>query len=293
MALFSFFRFLKYKLSRVRIPARSQNKREPQKQTKERIVGLFDDIKAEVFVLDDCIKTNNPYIRRYKEYVFFLKKNREALLDEGKWDMILDKLPHISLPTEWTMGDYRPKDSTDNILHLYVQRKDIPAPSEELLMKYYFKYESIFSEGGAREDWEDLLPERIAPERIVTLDFTPEAIWDAYMLKSTDYYIGQRWHGNYHKMTIIGDMEELRKFFPWEEEEYIKYEKFINETEFDFDPKITLEGNVATIEHMAVFFTNHISHRKVTITYNKKERIIEDFKIEEDSLFHFTPRIRF
>ena len=243
--------------------------------------------------MNDCIKTNNPYLKRYKEYVCFLENNRETLLSEDKWDIVFEKLLQISLPQEWTMGDYRPKDSNDDILCLYVRRKNIPAPSEELLMKYYFKHESIFSEGGKRESWEDLLPKKIAPDRVVTFDFTPEAIWDAYMLKSTDYYIGQRWHGNYHSMTIIGSMEELRKFFPWKEEEYIEYEKFINETEFDFEPKITIFGNVATIEHMAVFYTNHISRRRVKLFYNEKERIIECFEIEDDDLFHFTPRMKF
>ena len=137
------------------------------------------------------------------------------------------------------------------------------------------------------------LPEEIEPESVVTLDFTPEAIWEAYLLKTTGYYIGQRWHGGYHKMTVPANIEELKKFRPWKEDEKPKYEKFIEETEFDFAPKITIDGDVATIEHIAVFFHNRFSKCCATVHYDRKTRKIDEFKFESTDIFKFSQRFYF
>lgn len=93
---------------------------------------------------------------------------------------------------------------TNNILHLYARKVGTNRPDEKEFKKYDAKhgieafFKSIFDEikrekGIDVDDEEPVgLPEKIEPVSVVTLDFTPEAIWEAYMLKTTDYYIGQR-----------------------------------------------------------------------------------------------------
>jgi hypothetical protein len=242
----------------------------------------------------------NSYIQKYKEYIAFLRANQNDLLDNDNWDSLFKVLPLLKISEEYTLDDYRSKGSTNNILRLYAREVSINRPDEKEFKKYDAKhgieafFKTIFDEikrkkGIVVEDEEPVgLPEKIEPESVVTLDFTPEAIWEAYLLKTTDYYIGQRWHGCYHEMTIPANIDELKKFKPWKEDEKPEYEKFIEEMfGYDFKPKIAIDGDVATIEHIAVFFHNRFSKCSATAHYNKETCKIENWKFDDTTMFKF------
>ena len=241
----------------------------------------------------------NNYIQKYKEYITFLRENSDDLLDNDNWDSLFKVLPLLKLSDEYTLDDYRSKKSTDNILCLYARKVETKRPAETEFEKIDFGnfvqrwLKAVLAENEDAENTTVKLPERIEPESVVTLDFTPEAIWEAYLLKTTDYYIGQRWHGGYHEMAIPANIDELKKFRPWKEDEKPKYEKFIEETEFDFAPKITIDGDVATIEHIAVFFHNRFSKCCATVHYDRKTRKIDEFKFESTDIFKFSQRFYF
>ena len=241
----------------------------------------------------------NHYIQKYKEYIAFLRENSDDLLDNDNWDSLFKVLPLLKLSDEYTLDDYRSKKSTDNILCLYARKVETKRPAETEFEKIDFGnfvqrwLKAVLAENEDAENTTAKLPERIEPESVVTLDFTPEAIWEAYLLKTTDYYIGQRWHGGYHEMAIPANIDELKKFRPWKEDEKPKYEKFIEETEFDFAPKITIDGDVATIEHIAVFFHNRFSKCCATVHYDRKTRKIDEFKFESTDIFKFSQRFYF
>lgn len=241
----------------------------------------------------------NCYIKKYKEYIAFLRVNQDDLLDNDNWDSLFSVLQFLKLSDEYTLDDYRSKKSTDNILRLYARKVETKRPAETEFEKIDFGnfvqrwLKAVLAENEDAENTTVKLPERIEPESVVTLDFTPEAIWDAYLLKTTDYYIGQRWHGGYHEMAIPANIDELKKFRPWKEDEKPKYEKFIEETEFDFAPKITIDGDVATIEHIAVFFHNRFSKCCATVHYDRKTRKIDEFKFESTDIFKFSQRFYF
>ena len=241
----------------------------------------------------------NHYIQKYKEYIAFLRENSDDLLDNDNWDSLFKVLPLLKLSDEYTLDDYRSKKSTDNILRLYARKVETKRPAETEFEKIDFGnfvqrwLKAVLAENEDAENTTAKLPERIEPESVVTLDFTPEAIWEAYLLKTTDYYIGQRWHGGYHEMTIPANVGELKKFRPWKEDEKPKYEKFIEETEFDFAPKITIDGDVATIGHIAVFFHNRFSKCCATVHYNRETRKIEDFNFESTDIFKFSKHFYF
>ena len=241
----------------------------------------------------------NNYMQKYKEYIAFLRENRKDLLENDNWDSLFKVLPLLKLSDEYTLDDYRSKKSTDNILCLYARKVETKRPAETEFEKIDFGnfvqrwLKAVLAENEDAENTTVKLPERIEPESVVTLDFTPEAIWEAYLLKTTDYYIGQRWHGGYHEMAIPANIDELKKFRPWKEDEKPKYEKFIEETEFDFAPKITIDGDVATIEHIAVFFHNRFSKCCATVHYDRKTRKIDEFKFESTDIFKFSQRFYF
>ena len=232
----------------------------------------------------------------------FLRENCDDLLDNDNWDSLFKVLSLLKISEEYTLDDYRAKNSTDNILRLYARKVGTERPDEKKLEKYddWHSMRGIirrtFINDMKRangidvvEDEEPVgLPEKIEPESVVTLDFTPEAIWETYLLKTTDYYIGQRWHGGYHRMSILANIEELKDFKPWKEDEIQKYEKFIQETELDFEPKITIKDDVATIEHIAVFFHNRFSKCTAKAYYNAVDKKIEKFEFDNVDLFKFT-----
>ena len=258
------------------------------------------------------------YIHKYKEYISFLNENSARLLKEDNWDILFQVLPLLKLSDGYTLDDYRSKASTNNILRLYARKVDAHLPKEDTLIWYdeensfsgvmrrKFKFDFIDKVTVAEDDDDDWgndepeeideplnLPEKTLPEEVVSLDFVPDAIWQAYLLKTIDYYIGQRWHGGYHEMTIPGNLEELKKFKPWKKDEIRGYETFIEETKFDFEPKITIKGNVVIIEHLAVFFHNRISRCRATAHYDKKTRQIESFEFDSVDLFRFSPYFKY
>ena len=242
----------------------------------------------------------NCYIQKYKEYVAFLRENREDLLENDNWDSLFNVLSLLKLSDEYTLDDYRSKKSTNNILRLYARKIGTERPTEAEFRKYDDLHDirTLFRngiKGGAERDAIVIaLPEKIEPEIVVTLDLTPEAIWEAYLLRTTDYYIGQRWHGGYHEMTIPADIDGLKKFKPWKEDEKPEYEKFIEAMSgYDFAPKITIDGDVATIEHIAVFFHNRFSKCCATVYYNREMCKIEKFEFDSADIFKFSKHFCF
>ena len=236
----------------------------------------------------------NHYIQKYKEYIAFLRENSDDLLDNDNWDSLFKVLPLLKLSDEYTLDDYRSKKSTDNILRLYARKVETKRPAETEFEKIDFGnfvqrwLKAVLAENEDAENTTVKLPERIEPESVVTLDFTPEAIWEAYLLKTTDYYIGQRWHGGYHKMRIPANVDDLKKFKPWRDDEMPEYEKFIEAMSgYDFSPKITIDGDIATIEHIAVFFHNRFSLCSATAHYNKETCKIENWKFDDTTMFKF------
>ena len=254
----------------------------------------------------------NYYIQKYKEYIAFLRENREDLLENDNWDSLFNVLSLLKLSDEYTLDDYRSKKSTNNILRLYARKIGTERPIEAEFRKYddlhdlrtlfkdFIKLATVEDDEQnanteAKAEEETIcLPEKIEPETVVTLDFTPGAIWEAYLLRTTDYYIGQRWHGGYHEMTIPADIDGLKKFKPWKEDEKPEYEKFIEAMSgYDFVPKITIDGDVATIEHIAVFFHNRFSKCCATVYYNREMCKIEKIEFDSADIFKFSKHFCF
>ncbi len=51
----------------------------------------------------------NSYIKKYKEYISFLRANRDDLLNNDNWDMLFQVLTRLELSDEYTLDDYRSK----------------------------------------------------------------------------------------------------------------------------------------------------------------------------------------
>lgn len=82
----------------------------------------------------------NCYIKKYKEYIAFLRANQNDLLDNDNWDSLFSVLQFLKLSDEYTLDDYRSKGSTNNILRLYAREVSMNRPDEKEFKKYDAKH---------------------------------------------------------------------------------------------------------------------------------------------------------
>lgn len=98
----------------------------------------------------------------------------------------LRKLPDLSLDEDYVLNDFRPRDQLNSVLWLYARPKDLPRPSDE---DFYFAYKKRIKP--------------LEPFHYITLSFTEEAIWQAFLLSQTYRLTGMRWHGGYAARTFV------------------------------------------------------------------------------------------
>lgn len=98
----------------------------------------------------------------------------------------LRKLPDLSLDEDYVLDDFRPREQTNSVLWLYVRQKDLPRPTDA---DFYFAYRKRIKPLG--------------PFHRITLPFTEEAIWQAFLLSQTYRLTEMCWHGGYAARTFV------------------------------------------------------------------------------------------
>ena len=240
---------------------------------------------------------DSEFIKCYRKYRHLLNVNR-GFFDRNCWELLFVILDKLKLGKKYVLDDYRSKTSTNNILKLYARNKNTPRPTERQLEEWeYCNPSGLFAlvEMLMRGDKQGVngpkdMPPMILPHEVITLDFDALSIWQAYLLRITDYFIGQRWHGNYHKMNIIFDpMKDIRIFF-MREEERMKYVQQLEALNPDYEPYIIINGNKAKVRHLALIGDTRITECICTITYNPKTRKIEKFEFDDSEMIKI-PRV--
>ena len=248
---------------------------------------------------------DSELIKCYRKYRHLLKVNHAFFVDGDCWELLFVILDKLKLDEMYVLDDYRSKASNDNILNLYARYKNTPRPSERKFIEWEYYNDRVSLCHATEElDFEVRLtdddylgfdepkdtPPMIKPHEIITLDFDALSIWQAYLLRTTDYFIGQRWHGNYHKMDIIFDPVKDIRIFMMKEEERIKYVHQLEELHPDYEPYVIINGNTAKVRHLALIGDTKITECTCTITYNPKTRKIERFEFEDSELIKI-PRV--
>ena len=114
----------------------------------------------------------------YMDCIANLKKDKEA----NDWNMLLSGLTDLILDKDYVLNDFRPREETNSVLRLYAKNRYLPR-SIYVLFENFFKPLSLF--------------------RHITVPYTEEAIWQAFLLSQTYHLVGMRWHGDYEKRTFI------------------------------------------------------------------------------------------
>jgi hypothetical protein len=235
---------------------------------------------------------DSEFIKCYRKYHHLLKVNHAFFVDGDCWELLFVILDKLKIDKGYELDDYRSKASTNNILNLYARHKDTPRPTERQLEEWEYCNPSgpiALAEMLIHGDKQGVnepkgMPPMILPHEVITLDFDALSIWQAYLLKTTNYFIGQRWHGNYHKMNIIFDPRNDIRIFMMKEENRMKYAQQLEELFPDYEPHIIIDGNTAKVKHLALIGDTRITECTCTITYNPKIRKIEKFEFDDSEL---------
>ena len=229
---------------------------------------------------------DSEFIKCYRKYRHLLRVNR-GFFDRDCWELLFVILDKLKLDKKYVLDDYRSKTTTDNILNLYARNKKTPRPTERQLEEWEYHYWGILTNNDKKPKG---MPPMIQPHEVITLDFDALSIWQAYLLKTTDYFIGQRWHGNYHKMNIIFEPKKDVRIFFMREAERMKYVQQLEALTPDYEPYVIINGNKAKVRHLALIGDTRITECFCTITYNPKTRKIEGFEFDDSELIKI-PRV--
>lgn len=187
--------------------------------------------KEYVNFLDDLQKSTSD-----DSYCFF-EQNNQVVIDWGKILTCLDKL---YINKGYVLDDYRSLSSDNNILSLYARASNVNRPDEEDWVRWEYnhiphasfryltcgftvdvnderrEFFRIPSLDDLTEEQKSMLNERIEmppkidPLQVITLERTPDAIWQAFLLHITYMFTGYRWHGGYvHKELVFSKNDVL------------------------------------------------------------------------------------
>lgn len=111
----------------------------------------------------------------YDKYTDFLCNHGGELEKTNNWNKVFEVLDLLHMDPDYALADSRPKNSTNDVLSLYARFTSTTNP---------YRGEYLYYE-------------------LVTLDYTPEAIWQAFLLQNTYHFIGMRWHGYYEERSFV------------------------------------------------------------------------------------------
>lgn len=230
-----------------------------------------------------------------KKYTTYIAKKYQGASKHENLNFLLDKLPSLEFDKNYVLDDFRSKNikylTFGSILTLYARHKSIPHPKDE-----------DFKEGDKEKQFRIICivnndsVKPINPFEHITLPYTKESIWQAYLLSQTKRIIGMWWHGAYDHRIFINNLEDLeqgpngRGEIDYESNlhQYLKKKKrTLKEiwSEEELYPQITL-NNDKTVIISHCWFNNHKGLEKVKfqINYNSTERKIEKIELLETTL---------
>lgn len=253
---------------------------------------------------EDLEATDNELIKWYRIYRAFLLQQGKAIQANNSWSMLLFALPKLELDLSYTLDDYRSSISSDNTLNLYARKKTTARPSDRKFVEWEYYHNRFFLFNAQRrlefnvsllDDEEEYpgfddptdMPPMIQPHEVTTLQFDALAIWQAYLLRITNYFIGHRWHGIYHKMNMIFNPQKDFRPFMMPKEKRFDYIKQIEELNLCYEPSVIIDGNTAAIKHLALIGDSRVTECVCTVSYNQSKKKIESFTFEDKALFEF------
>ena len=252
---------------------------------------------------------NNPLAAVCVSYHTFLE---QSSIDGKNLNFLLEKLPLLKWDSAYVLDDYRSKKENNSVLTLYARPKSCPHPTEDIWQKYEeLRYAEIMQSinKADKDDAEFLekckaigMPPCESPLAHITLDFTPEAVWQAYLLMQTYHIVGMRWHGGYARRTFICGSEDIERLHLFEHTRILddreKPGRIIREAGQKWKPSLApavkIEGDKAIVSHCWWDDWKGLVFVQYELRYNPVSRRIVDFKSQkEQTLYEYNCGIKY
>lgn len=265
----------------------SENKKtpeEPKIQEPENKFDKYSDAKA-----------NNPRLADIGSNFITSISRLPSIKELANLNILLEYLPGLSLDEQYVLDDYNPSRprSIGKNLSLYARLKTVEKPRDIDFPEIYDRIHreiEIRSNSKAKAD-EMLgerkpLPEREDPFKHITLPFTEEAIWRAYLLKQTDHLIGMYWHGLYNKRIFINKAEDIDSISPIHCDYELKNLDIIKAEakkcwSDNMCPLVVLDGDKAYVSHYWFDHWHGLKQVQCLVSYDHTSHTITDFQIKE------------
>lgn len=223
---------------------------------------------------------------------------------------LLDYLPDLKLDNKYVLEDFRPREQTNSVLWLYVRDR-----KNERLYDDTDNRKNPFYVFG--QNWNKCYASKlikiagipifkykkrlkpIKPFLHITLPFTEEAVWQAYLLQRTYHIIGMRWHGGYAARFFLNQPDDIDKigeiYNIANYESRTVIEELIEACRKAFSPPtVKLMDNMAIITHCWFDDWNGLIRVTWQGKYNKKKMRMGNFEIAtEETLVEYNCRIKY
>ena len=237
----------------------------------------------------------NSLSRITDEYIKFID-----IFDIDRMDSLnvfLRKLPDLTLDENYVLDDFRSRKKTNSELQLYVRPKKLPRPSDTdfehgCVMVKKLRIANLLSIPFCQRRLKPL-----NPFEYITLPFTAEAIWQAFLLSQTFRLTGMRWHGWYAKRTFLLYEKDIANIHhPDDTDERIVPMR--NEISRIWSPdlnvSVTLHDGFASISHCWFDAWKGLVQMKWKVKYDtKKKQITEIEEMDEKVLVKYHCRMSY
>ena len=240
---------------------------------------------------------NNPrLVSICAEYMASLCK--VPVYDCSDMNPLLKKLPDLKLDENYVLDNYNPhprfRGSIGQNLDLYVRPKSVEKPRDidfgmswyeaELKMRYTNEPKMLKAKLEELHSQMKPLPKHEDPFKHITLPFTEEAVWQAYLLRQARHRIGMYWHGLYEKRVFINGVEDIDGLAPEFSISEERLERFKVEAKAHWSetmrPMVILDGNKAYISHYWFSLWGGLSQVKCLVSYDPCSHTVTGFRIK-------------
>lgn len=237
----------------------------------------------------------NNLSRIEEEYIRFINFFNTDTMDN--LNVFLRKLPDLTLDESYVLDDYRSREETNSTLRLYARPKKLPRPSDRA-----FKYGCIMVKtlriANLSIPFYKTRLKPLNPFSHITLPYTPEAIWQAFLLNQTFRLTGMRWHGGYERRTFVlldKDIEKIHlPIFDCDKKDEYVLEEIKRIWSPDLNVSVTLCDGFASISHCWFDNWKGLVQMKWEIQYNIQEKQITEIKkVDEKVLVEYHCGIRY
>ena len=286
------------------------NRMDDERQTKSAIKVKKSFLKLLSFLEKmkkvDCFAKCKGLVNIYVRYYGTLVCGGWSLSD---LNVLLAGLPDLKLDENYVLDNYNPHSESPFFrtlglnLQLYVRLKSVEKPRDidfkrDRILESYcrkfrkkYKNEPEILEAKLKKlhsQMEPLpkLPECEDPFKHITLPFTKEAIWQAYLLKQVGHKIGMYWHGLYDQRIFINRKKDIDSInLNSSHGDKVKLEQFKIEAKASWAktmrPMVILDGDKAYISHYWFDYWSGLSQVECWVSYDSHSQKITDFLIKE------------